>query len=340
MAITSPAKGFIEINEKICEILGYERGELLRMTWEELTHPDDPTADLANFERILNGEIDGYSMDKRFIRKDGNVIYATISVKCLCRADGSVDYLVALLQDITARKEAEQKIIAYQKKLRSLASELVLTEERELRQIATALHDQIGQNLALANIRLGALREIDGTGGLSDSIDDIREMVNSAIKNSHTLIFELSPPVLYEFGLEAALSSLAEHFRKEHGLSVDCSDDKQPKLLSKDLSILLFQSVRELLVNVVKHARARRATVALRHNESHIIIQVEDDGVGFDVVGNHAPKGARHGFGLFSIRERIGNLGGSIEIVSNPGSGTRVTLTAPLMTSDKQEATE
>ena len=97
--------------DKMCEILGYERTELLQLTWEELTHPDDLAADLANFERILAAESDGYSMDKRFIRKDGGVIPATISVSCVRRADRSVDYFIALFkEDVTERKRAEQAL--------------------------------------------------------------------------------------------------------------------------------------------------------------------------------------------------------------------------------------
>jgi PAS domain S-box-containing protein len=110
MTITSPGKGVLEVNDEICKILGYERGELLRMTWAELTHPDDLAVDVAQFNRIMAGEIDGYSLDKRWIRKDGQVIDSTISVKCLRRADGSVDYFVALLQDITERKRSEEAL--------------------------------------------------------------------------------------------------------------------------------------------------------------------------------------------------------------------------------------
>ncbi len=109
MAITSPTKGIVEVNDRICEILGYEREELMQTTWAELTHPDDLSADIANFNRVLAGEIDGYTMDKRWLRKDGRIIYTTISVKCVRRADGSVDYFVALLQDNTERKRAEQE---------------------------------------------------------------------------------------------------------------------------------------------------------------------------------------------------------------------------------------
>ena len=108
MAVISPEKGCIEVNDEICEILGYDRTELLAKTWAELTYPDDLAADVANFERVMAGECDGYSLNKRWIRKDGQVIDSTISVKCVRRDDGAVDYFVALLQDITARKQAEE----------------------------------------------------------------------------------------------------------------------------------------------------------------------------------------------------------------------------------------
>ncbi|HEX3561084.1 MAG TPA: PAS domain S-box protein [Pyrinomonadaceae bacterium] len=110
MAITSPTKGIIEVNDEIYKILGYERAELLRMTWAEMTHPDDLAADVAEFNRVIAGESEGYVLDKRFIRKDGRIIYANISVKALRRADGSVAYFVALLQDITERKAASARL--------------------------------------------------------------------------------------------------------------------------------------------------------------------------------------------------------------------------------------
>src|ERR1700693_769374 len=97
MAIISPEKGCIEVNDEICAILGYERTELLTRTWAELTYPDDLAADLANFERVMAGECDGYSLNKRWIRKDGQVIDSTISVKCVRRQDGAVDFFVRLL---------------------------------------------------------------------------------------------------------------------------------------------------------------------------------------------------------------------------------------------------
>ncbi len=108
MAMTSSTKGIFEVNDELCRILGYSRSELLQKTWAEMTHPGDLAADAAQFNRIMAGEIDAYTMDKRWIRKDGRTIDTIMTVKCVRRADGSVDYFVGLVLDITDRKHAER----------------------------------------------------------------------------------------------------------------------------------------------------------------------------------------------------------------------------------------
>lgn len=160
MAITSPTKGILEANDEICKILGYERDELLRMTWTELTHPDDVAADIVQFNQIMAGEIDGYSMDKRWIRKDGEVIDATISVKCLRSADGSVDYFIALLEEITDRKRAEEALRRARDELEQRViertSQLSATNDDLLKEVAerkraeeelTRLKDELASDL-------------------------------------------------------------------------------------------------------------------------------------------------------------------------------------------------
>ena len=112
IAITSPETGWLDVNQKLCEILGYSRDELVRLTWPEITHPDDIAGDIAQFERVLAGESEGYSLDKRFIHKDGRVIHASISARCVRGSDGTPDYFVALVQDISERKAAEQALQA------------------------------------------------------------------------------------------------------------------------------------------------------------------------------------------------------------------------------------
>ncbi|MBF0343908.1 MAG: PAS domain S-box protein [Nitrospirae bacterium] len=120
VAITSPEKGWIEVNDEICKIMGYSRQELAQMTWTEMTHPDDLEADVRQFNQVINGEMDGYSLEKRFIRKDGSVMYTTLWVNCKRSDNSKVDYFIALLQDITQRKDMEDEIKVERDKLMSI----------------------------------------------------------------------------------------------------------------------------------------------------------------------------------------------------------------------------
>jgi signal transduction histidine kinase len=144
------------------------------------------------------------------------------------------------------------------------------------------------------------------------------------------LIFELSPPVLYQFGLEAAVESLAHHMQEQHGIRIDVTDDGQWKPLTEDMRILLFRAVQELLINVAKHAHARQVLISIGRDGDYIRITVVDDGVGFDLCEREPDAGRANGFGLFSINERLHQLHGYCEIHSKPGQGTQVTLMAPL----------
>jgi len=117
-AITSPSKGWIEVNDRLCAMLGYSREEIRRTTWTALTHPDDLDVDLDQFNRVMAGESDGYSIDKRFVRKDGESIWTSLSVRCVRLAGGAVDYFVGLLLDISERKRAEACVAEQLEELR------------------------------------------------------------------------------------------------------------------------------------------------------------------------------------------------------------------------------
>jgi signal transduction histidine kinase len=236
----------------------------------------------------------------------------------------------ALLSASKRRKKSQQRLEIYQEGLRSLASELVLTEERERRRLATDLHDSIAQSLAISKTKLDALRAQSPSEDLSTALEEILEILKPAIRDARSLIFQLSPPLLYVMGLEAAVESLAEQTQEQHGLTTTFSDDNRPKPLGEDLRVLLFRAVRELLINVIKHSRAKGAKIRMRRDDGCIKIDVEDDGIGFNPAGNEDLLAGRTGFGLFSIRERLHQLDGRVEIDSCPGRGTRVTLTARL----------
>jgi PAS domain S-box-containing protein len=263
-------------------------------------------------------------------RKDGSMFNLEWQIAPIRNERGKVTHFISTQRDITERKRAEEKVKTYQEQLQSLASELSLAEERERRRIATDLHDHIGQTLAITKMKLGALRESlssDGEKGNTKLLSEIWGLVEQTIKYTKSLTFELSPPILYELGFEATIEWLGEQMQKQHGILFRVESDGTPKPLEKDVSVLMFQAVRELFMNTVKHAGATKARAWITRSNGTLQILVEDDGVGFDLS-----KIEKNTFGFFSIRERLKHFGGTFIIDTRPGEGTRVVLTAPIKT--------
>jgi len=242
-----------------------------------------------------------------------------------------------LRSEVSERKKAEEKLLTYQKQLRSSASELSLAEERLRRKIATDVHDHISQNLAISKLKIESLTQSATSPELARELEEIRDLIAQVVESTRSLTFELSPPVLYELGFEAAVEWLVRQTRKQYGLSAEFEDDGRTKPLDGNVRILLFQAVRELLVNVVKHAKASSVKVSTQRVGDQIRVSVEDDGVGFDVAQVHSQDHMTSGFGLFNIRERLDHIGGHLDIASRAGKGTRITLVAPI-THEKEKS--
>ena len=198
------------------------------------------------------------------------------------------------------------------------------------RQMAINIHDHLGQNLALSKIKLDGLQKSLKTGELLRQLNEIRSLISQTIESARSLTFELSPPILYELGFEAAVEWLFRFICKRDNLDLEFSTDQKPKLLQPDVRVLLFQSVREILVNISKHAHAKKISVKISKANSQIQIGIADDGIGFDVNKVKMYGTQKQGFGLFSVSERLAYVGGRFEIDSKLGCGTRVLLAAPL----------
>ena len=249
--------------------------------------------------------------------------------------DNGVAGVIVTFLDITESKLAAQSALKRTKQLRTLAFELTRAEESERQAIARDLHDDLGQVLAVAKIKLAPLLT-NGTGAKPDhAVREVNDLIDQAERSVRSLAFQLSPAVLYELGLVPALEWLADEMKKSYGLSVDFTDDGASKPLVHAARAILFRAIRELLINVAKHAGVGVARVAARRTGGELVITVSDAGVGFDPDTEVAQ---RTGFGLLSVRERLSFIGGSIDIASMPGDGTLVTLTAPLQLEEQAAA--
>ena len=226
-------------------------------------------------------------------------------------------------------KERTAELRRSRERLRMLAAELQLAEERERRRIAQDLHDSLGQILAFSGRELRILQK-SLPDKAAKSLQAIMDQLNGAVEQTRTLSFDLSPSMLYDLGFEIAVEDLVERMSKERNIQCHFENCNLPKPLSEDVKILLYRSVRELLINAAKHANAGFVKVSLLRSSSEIYIEVEDDGQGFDPsILNDSPREAKR-FGIFSIHERLSHIGGHLEIESAKGKGTRAVLIAPL----------
>ena len=246
-----------------------------------------------------------------------------------------LEAIAGQIGSVITRLKLEETLRAYQKELRSLASELSLSEEHERRRIAEDLHDSIGQTLAFTHIKLDLMKEAAEKAGLIKPLREIEKLLGQTIKDADLLISELSPPVLHELGLVAAVEWQAEQIEQQHNLKCIFSENSRSKLnLHSDYRIVLFRAVRELLINVVKHAQASYAKIDIGKDDQFVRITVEDDGIGFNAKKNDTHVGSG-GYGLFNIQERLEHFGGSMKVESDKNHGTRIVLTLPLGESNK-----
>jgi PAS domain S-box-containing protein len=360
MAITLPSKGVLEVNDQLCTMLGYERGELLKMTWAELTHPDDLAADVAQFNRVLAGEIDAYSLDKRWLRKDGRVIATTISVKCLRREDGSVDHFVSLVQDITARKRAEaerERLLAVTEQAREEAEAAVAVRDQFLSIASHELRTPLTPILGYARI-LEQATEDELFGKLR--VQPIAGVMVGAAERLTALIdrlLDVSRLQQGQFALEeqpvdlaALITRVVEQFRHSllqegppHMLEVTRLDSSA--VVCGDPS-RLEQVILNLLNNAVKYSPGGGVIqVRVVSQATEVVLEVEDQGIGipadalprlaeaFYRAANVNTRTSGFGIGLYIVQEIVTRHGGRIEVWSTEGKGSTFRVLLPLLTS-------
>lgn len=255
----------------------------------------------------------------------------------LARAIDNAIEKVTLKRDVANQQaQLSEQALALERsnrQVRALASALTLAEQRERRRISQILHDHVQQMLYGIQMRtylIGLDVPEESKVYLQEHLAEMEALVEEAIQSTRTLTVELSPPVLQSEGLGAAFGWLANQMSRLYDLhvSLDLSEDYQ--LTSEDLRVLIFQLVRELLFNVVKHAHVNQAQVRMCLVNDHLVVSVMDKGVGFDASLLTNEEGRETtGFGLYSIRERLALFGGEVEIISNPGHGTLVELSLP-----------
>lgn len=231
----------------------------------------------------------------------------------------------------------EQKVQDKTVEVRRLASDLTKVTQRERQRISHVLHDDLQQRIYTIQMQLAFLRDglPDGNESAAREISDIEKELGHILKITRDLSIDLSPPILRDEGLSHAIEWLAKRMRGQYGLPIELQAEGSFVISNEELHVLLFNCVRELLFNVVKHAEASRAVVALQWSGDDLRIEVRDDGQGFAANSPDqqisGESDVQANLGLPTIRHQLGLFGGRMEIQSEPGAGTRVLLSVPVM---------
>lgn len=332
----TPDGRLLFVNEVYCRVFGKREKDFLGNKWEPVCHPEDISL-VQEKLRALNADNPVVLIENRVWVADGSLRWMQFVNRGFFEKQALIE-IQSVGRDITERKQAElalqthieeqeEKIRQRTVDLHRMTVDAVLAEAREREAIARDLHDDIGQLLHVAKLRLEAIGRKNRSQETMKEIQALDELIRIASQRVRSLTAQLSPPVLESLGLVPALNWLVEEIARVYGLQVRFSDDGLEKTLAYGKEVILFRAARELLINVVKHAQSPDACLFTRREGNEFILIVEDRGVG--ILANNTAVLESTGFGLRSLMERVAYLGGRLEMKRGAVGGTSVTICVP-----------
>jgi PAS domain S-box-containing protein len=297
-------------------------------TYLECVHPEDRQNSGSMMARaLMDGR--GFTMQERIVRPGGEVRYLRSHAEVVRGERGKPLKILGACLDVTEQRHSETALRQAAQDLHGLTRRLVQAEEAERRRIAGELHDRVGQALSALNINLDLISRESASlsPALARRLEDSTKLVDTTLQSIESVMSELRPPLLDEYGLAAALGWHAEEFSQRTGILATVNDaaPEAAKKLRMEGAVALFRITQEALNNVVKHARAKNVRIEISVMEDDIVLAVSDDGEGFDA--SKAPRGR---WGMTTMRERAEAAGGRFELQSSPGAGTLVRACIPL----------
>ena len=360
----------LTVNPGFRKILGYSEEEARGLSIRAITRPEDYEREQERTRQLMTGEIGDYSLEKRYLHKNGKVVWGQMTATLVRQKSGEPFYMLAIIEDITERKRAEEELKQINEQLEarvvertfelretladlqaeiserrrvegeraSILRRLVMAQEEERRRIARDMHDQFGQQLTVLLLKLGILKEDCGAQTeLSEQVENLEAVARKLDADVDFLVWELRPTVLDDLGLQAALTNYAQNWSQHFGIQVEAhTRGVEQHRSTSEIDTTLYRIAQEALNNIAKHAHAANVTVLLEHRAETVSLIIEDDGIGFDA--ENAAEANRKGLGLVGMRERAALVGGTVEIESRPGEGATVYIRIPApLTSQKGE---
>lgn len=317
------------VNPATCSMLEYSENELRQMRCSDFSDPAGDKEEAPLFMKLREGEINKYTIEKQFIRKDGIRIWGRVGVALLRDGSGDPPLVIAMVEDITERKLAEQELQKTRSELEQLAGYLIQTQDDERHRISRELHDDIGQRLSLLAVEFDLLSQSLAAVGYENErqqVTQLKSQADALTSDVHQLSHQLHSAKLQHLGLRSAVEELTKQVGKQHHISIDLQTNGGDSHLPPEVALCLFRVTQEALNNVIRHSKAEKVSIDLNVEGELARLNIQDSGVGFDVSSSAA------GLGLVSMRERIRMIGGEFVVESRHGEGTLISAKVPLTT--------
>ncbi len=327
MAIVDTQGRPIKCNPALQRMLGYSEEELGCMIFTEFTHPDDRELDTGLYRELTAGKRDKYEIEKRYIRKDGQVVWGLLNVSLVKETNGTAKYAVGMVEDITERRRAAEDLQRSFEQLRALAGRLQSVREEERKTIAREIHDELGQALTAIKIDLSSLSlDLAATGDEGPAkTKSILQLVDDTIQSVRRISAELRPGLLDDLGLVAAVEWAVEEFEARTGTKGHLTLPPDDIVIPAEYATAVFRILQETLTNVARHADASEVSVRLAREDGDLCLEVRDNGIG--IGEEHLSAGSS--LGILGMRERAVLLGGELIIRGIPSGGTTVRVRIP-----------
>ena len=319
--------GIIEFaNDKFAQIYGYEKSELIGMQSSDLVHPEDRPVIEEMRQKRLKGEKVPSEYELRGLKKNGDTIWVMRSFSLINYKDGPA--ISGIVSDLTKRRKAEDALRESGKELRILSNQLLSAEEKERKRIARELHDSIGQALSAIKFSVeNSLRQLrDGSDQTElESLKAVIPLTQKTIEEVRRIVKDLRPSILDDLGILATINWFCREFQKVYtGIRIESEIDVQENSIPSSHKTVIYRILQEALNNIAKHSRADLITLSLIEQANRVILNIQDNGAGFDVSKTISLTPSRRGFGLASMSERAGLSGADFQITSEPGKGTTI----------------
>ena len=361
----------IQVNTAAQTATGYSQEELSGKPFNELPSPDENTPDLELFRELASGRRDHYQVEKRYRCKQGRILWGGLTVSLVRDPEGLPRFAIGMVEDITARKNAEaalrqahhelerrveertaalnqanlelkrevderrsaeKALRNSQEQLQTLTSQFLTAQEAERRRISLELHDELGQAMMLLKFKLSSLADKPHKNRqvLRKDYDALLNYLDGIIENVRRLSRDLSPTILEELGLSSALRFLLEEVKKYSDIkNFSLESDEINGLFPPQTQINIYRIFQESLTNIVRHSGAQNISMVINKHDDYASFTIQDDGAGFDLDQVLAREVSQKGMGLAAMQERARIAGGSLDIQSQAGSGTRISFIIP-----------